>query len=103
MHQLYFGLSPLILRVALSPSTNTCALKVCSNRLTMAAGAATPLRDSAWAGGRTPMHPSQEGADGYDGYGPRGTTPSYAGGGYAGTPFNPSSDHSRHVSLACAL
>ena len=56
------------------------------------------------------MHPSMEaGADGYEGYGPRGTTPSYAGGGYAGTPFNPSSDHSRHVSqsvsqqLACCL
>ena len=73
----------------------------------MAAGAATPLRDSAWSGGRTPMHPSMEdGADGYDGYGPtsqRGTTPSYAGGGYAGTPFNPSSDDGRHVSFGtCA-
>lgn len=74
----------------------------------MAAGAATPLRDSAWSGGRTPMHPSMEdGADGYNGYGPtsqRGATPSYAGGGYAGTPFNPSSDDSRHVSFsACAV
>ena len=68
--------------------------------LTIAAGAATPLRD-AWSGGRTPMHPSMEGgADDYDGYGSqRGATPSYAAGGYAGTPFNPSSDDGRHVSL----
>ena len=69
----------------------------------MAAGAATPLRDSAWSGGRTPMHPSMEdGADGYNGYGPtsqRGATPLYTGGGYAGTPFNPSSDDGRHVSF----
>lgn len=70
--------------------------------LTTTAGSATPLRD-AWSGGRTPMHPSMEGGtDEYDGYGAasqRGATPSYAAGGYAGTPFNPSSDDSRHVSL----
>ncbi|KAL3147827.1 hypothetical protein ABBQ32_002553 [Trebouxia sp. C0010 RCD-2024] len=62
-------------------------------------GAATPLRD-AWSGGRTPTHPSMEGGtDEYDGYGStsqRGATPSYAAGGYAGTPFNPGSDDSRH-------
>lgn len=77
-----------------------CAWCCCERLLLMPAGAATPLRD-AWSGGRTPMHPSMEdGAGGYDGYGPtsqRGATPSYAGGGYAGTPFNPSSDDSRHV------
>lgn len=88
--------------------THLHAYCTCGRLLLISAGAATPLRDSAWSGGRTPMHPSMEDrAEGFDGYGPtsqRGATPSYAGGGYAGTPFNPSSDDGRHVSFGtCAV
>ena len=88
--------------------TRLCGCCTCARSTLFAAGAATPLRDNAWSGGRTPMHPSiEDGADGFDGYGTtsqRGATPSYAGGGYAGTPFNPSSGDGRHVSFSiCAV
>ncbi len=55
-------------------------------------GAATPLRDNAWSGGRTPMHPSMEdGDDAFDSNHPPQR------GGFAGTPYRPDGDYSRQV------
>ncbi len=59
-------------------------------------GAATPLRDNAWSGGRTPMHPSMEDGDEDN----RGSSPQRggpSGAGYAGAPYTGDSNYSRQV------
>ncbi len=59
-------------------------------------GAATPLRDNAWSGGRTPMHPSMEDGD-EDNRGSSSQRGGPSGAGYAGAPYTGDSNYSRQV------
>ncbi|KAA6417274.1 MAG: hypothetical protein FRX49_12763 [Trebouxia sp. A1-2] len=57
-------------------------------------GAATPLRDNAWSGGRTPMHPSMEDGD-EDNHGSSSQRGGPSGAGYAGAPYTGDSNYNR--------
>lgn len=57
-------------------------------------GAATPLRDNAWSGGRTPMHPSMDDGD-EDNHGSSSQRGGPSGAGYAGAPYTGDSNYNR--------
>lgn len=71
-----------------------------AQQIVVSTGAATPLRDNAWSGGRTPMHPSMEDGDDAhpDNYGSSSQRagPTGHGASYPGMPYR---EESRQVSI----